>query len=81
MTNPTVNTTNHSIVNTSTNQGAGDNPIHHEWLWFTLEGCSGCSLGPAQMGMSVNHSHHASGASSNALMDPAVELLRCTNRV
>ena len=47
-TNPNVNTTNHSIVNTSTNQDAGGHPIHHEWLWFRLEGHSGCSLGPAQ---------------------------------
>ena len=48
-TNPNVNVTNHSIVNTSTNQGAGGHPIHHEWVWLSLEGCSGCSLGPAQM--------------------------------
>ena len=48
-TNPNVNATNHSIVNTSTNQGAGGHPIHYEWVWFRLEGHSGFSLGPAQM--------------------------------
>ena len=48
-TNPNVNATNHLIVNTSTNQGAGGCPIHHEWVWVRLEGCSGCSLGPVQM--------------------------------
>ena len=30
MTNPNINATNHYIVNTSTNQGAGGHPIHHE---------------------------------------------------
>ena len=47
-TNPNVNDTNHSIVNTGTNQGASGHPIHYEWVWFRLEGHSGCSLGPAQ---------------------------------
>ena len=49
MINPNVNITNHSIMNTSTNQGASVHPIHPEWVWFRLEGLSGCSLGPAQM--------------------------------
>ena len=47
-TNPNINATNHSIVNTSTNQGASCHPIHPEWVWFRMEGHSGCSLGPAQ---------------------------------
>ena len=49
MTNPNVNVTNHSIVNTSTSQGASGCPIHQEWMWFRLKGHSDCSLGPAQM--------------------------------
>ena len=49
MTNPNVNATNHSIVNTSTNEGAHGHLIHHEWVWFRLEGHSDHSLGPAQM--------------------------------
>ena len=49
ITNLNVNDTNHSIVNTSNNQGANDHPIHHEWVWFRLEGQSGCSLYPAWM--------------------------------
>ena len=48
-TNTDVNATNHSIVNTSTNQGAGACPICYDRVWFRLEGHSGCSLGPAQM--------------------------------
>ena len=40
MINPNVNATNHSIVNTSINKGAGGHPIHHEWVWFRLEGQS-----------------------------------------
>ena len=47
MTNPNVNATNLSIVNTSTNQGSSCHPICHEWAWFRLEGCYGCSLGLA----------------------------------
>ena len=49
MTNPNVNATNHSIANTTANQSASGNPICHEWVWFRLEGQSGCSLGPVQM--------------------------------
>ena len=26
-----------------------NHPFHHEWVWFRLEGQSGCSLGSAQM--------------------------------
>ena len=44
---PNINATNHSIANTSTNKGANSHSIHHEWVWFRLEGQSGCSLGPA----------------------------------
>ena len=40
-----INVTGHSIVKTSTNQGASGCCIQ----WFRLEGHSGCSLGPAQM--------------------------------
>ena len=36
-------------MKTSTNLGASGHTIHHEWVWFRLEGQSGCSLGPAQM--------------------------------
>ena len=49
MTNTNVITTNQSMANTSTNQGASGCPIHHEWVWSRLEGHSGCSLGPAQI--------------------------------
>ena len=49
MTNPNVTTTIHSMVITCTNQSASGSPICHQWVWFILEGCSGCSLGPAQM--------------------------------
>ena len=49
MTSPNVNATNHSIVNTSTNWGASGYFIHHEWVWFRLEGHFGCSLGSAQI--------------------------------
>ena len=44
VTNPNIDATNHSIANTSTSHS-----IHHKWVWFRLEGQSGCSLGPAQM--------------------------------
>ena len=47
VTNPNVNATNHSIANSSTNQGASGHPICHEWVWFRLEGPSGYTLGPA----------------------------------
>ena len=47
VTNPNVNATNQSVANTSTNQGASGHPIHHEWVWFRLEGHSGFSLAPA----------------------------------
>ena len=49
MTNPNINATNQSVANTSTNQGASGCPICHAWVWFRLEGQSGCSLGPVQM--------------------------------
>ena len=74
MTNPNVNATNHSIVNTSTNQGASGCPIHHEWVWFRLEGQSGCSLGPAQTEECQSIAliiHQELG--SNAFTDPAAE--------
>ena len=45
--NPNINATNHSIANTSTNQDASGCPICHEWVWFRLEGQSGCRLGPS----------------------------------
>ena len=48
MTNPGINATNPFVMNTGTNQGASDYPTHYEWVWFWLEGQSGCSLGPAQ---------------------------------
>ena len=35
------------MENTSTAQGASGHTIHHQWVWFRLEGHSGCSLGPA----------------------------------
>ena len=37
------------MASTSTNQGASGCPVCHEWVWFRLEGCSGCGLGPTQM--------------------------------
>ena len=49
MTNPNITTTNHPMVNTSTNLGASGHPIYHEWVWFRLEGHSGYSLSPAQI--------------------------------
>ena len=49
VTNPNINATNQSVANTSTYHGVSGHPIHHEWVWFSLEGWSGCSLGPAQM--------------------------------
>ena len=49
MTNPNVNATNHSIVNTSTNPGVSGLATHHDWVRLRLKGHSGCSLGPAQM--------------------------------
>ena len=49
MTNPNLNATHHFVVNTNTNQSASGSPIHHDWVWFRLEGHSGCSSGPGQM--------------------------------
>ena len=49
MNNPNVTTTNHSLAKTNTNQSTSGHPIHQKWVWFRLEGHSGCSLGPAQM--------------------------------
>ena len=49
VTNPNVNATGHSVLNTSTKHGASGFPIHHAWVWLRLEGQSGCSLGPAWM--------------------------------
>ena len=47
--NPNEDAINQSVGNTSTNHGASGHPINHEWVWFRLEGQSGCSSGPAQM--------------------------------
>ena len=38
MTDPNVNATYLPVVSTSTNPGASGHPIHHEWVWFRLEG-------------------------------------------
>ena len=46
-TNPNVNAIKPTVANTSTNHGASGHPIHHEWVWFRLEGWSGCSLVPS----------------------------------
>ena len=70
-TNSNVNATNHFVADTSTNWGASGCPIHHEWLWFRLEGHSGCSPN----GISVSYSHCTSGTKSNAPSDPVAELL------
>ena len=81
MTNPNITTTNHSMANTSTNQGASGCPIQHEWVWFRLEVCSGCSLSPAQMEcLSIALIMHQE-LGVNAPADPAAELPLCTDRV
>ena len=38
VTNPNANAIYYSIANTSINQGASGHPIHHECVWFRLEG-------------------------------------------
>ena len=74
MPNPNINATYHSIVNTSSNHGAGGHPIHHEWLWFRLEGHSGWNLGPAQTEYQSITTHCTSETKSNAPADPAAKL-------
>ena len=49
MTNLNINDTNQSVANNSTDYGVSSCSSCHEWVWFWLEGQSGCSLGLAQM--------------------------------